>query len=176
MVGAKRGLRSCEIFPTFYRNLLPALISKNLDDLLCPPVTAGNCNAFSGERFAANLRSLQNPKLAADQMAFTELLKSHEIAISMDCKGAWRDNVFVERLWRTIKYEEVYLRAYTSVLDQPPIRPDTWRNREGLGVSLGIRLCRNPLSVLKSSPASIVVGAILPRKRSGWSNRPCSPA
>jgi putative transposase len=33
----------------------------------------------------------------------------------MDGKGAWRDNVFVERLWRTIKYEEVYLRAYASV-------------------------------------------------------------
>jgi putative transposase len=44
-------------------------------------------------------------------LAFTGLLKSHEIAISMDGKGAWRDNVFVERLWRTIKYEEVYLRA-----------------------------------------------------------------
>jgi putative transposase len=48
-------------------------------------------------------------------MAFTDLLKSHDIAISMDGKGAWRDNVFVERLWRTIKYEEVYLRAYASV-------------------------------------------------------------
>jgi putative transposase len=35
----------------------------------------------------------------------------------MDGKGAWRDNVFVERLWRTIKYEEVYLRAYASVLE-----------------------------------------------------------
>ena len=48
-------------------------------------------------------------------LAFTELLKRHEIAISMDGKEAWRDNVFVERLWRTIKYEEVYLRAYASV-------------------------------------------------------------
>lgn len=48
-------------------------------------------------------------------VAFTDLLKKHEIAISMDGKGAWRDNVFVERLWRTIKYEEVYLRAYASV-------------------------------------------------------------
>ncbi|PYF03659.1 integrase-like protein [Rhodopseudomonas faecalis] len=37
------------------------------------------------------------------------------IAISMDGKGAWRDNVFVERLWRSVKYEEVYLRAYDSV-------------------------------------------------------------
>ncbi len=41
---------------------------------------------------------------------------ANEIAISMDGKGAWRDNVFVERLWRTVKYEEVYLRAYTGVL------------------------------------------------------------
>ena len=48
-------------------------------------------------------------------LAFTDLLKSHEIAISMDGKGAWRDNLFVDRFWRTIKYEEVYLRAYASV-------------------------------------------------------------
>jgi putative transposase len=47
--------------------------------------------------------------------AFTEVLLKHEIAISMDGKGAWRDNVFVERLWRSIKYEEVYLKAYDSV-------------------------------------------------------------
>ncbi|MBA8838970.1 transposase InsO family protein [Ochrobactrum sp. RH2CCR150] len=40
-----------------------------------------------------------------------------EIAISMDGKGAWRDNVFVERLWRSIKYEEVYLHAYKTVLE-----------------------------------------------------------
>ncbi len=47
--------------------------------------------------------------------AFTGLLKQHATAISMDGKGAWRDNVFVERLWRTIKYDEVYLKAYASV-------------------------------------------------------------
>ena len=46
---------------------------------------------------------------------FIEVLKAAEIAISMDGKGAWRDNIFVEPLWRTIKYEEVYLRAYASV-------------------------------------------------------------
>ena len=39
----------------------------------------------------------------------------NKIAISMDGKGAWRDNVFVERLWRSVKYEEVYLRAYDGV-------------------------------------------------------------
>ena len=47
--------------------------------------------------------------------AFIGVLANNGIAISMDGKGAWRDNVFVERLWRSIKYEEVYLRAYDSV-------------------------------------------------------------
>ena len=46
---------------------------------------------------------------------FTGVLKENGIRISMDGKGCWRDNVFVERLWRTIKYDEVYLKAYESV-------------------------------------------------------------
>jgi putative transposase len=48
---------------------------------------------------------------------FIDLLKANGIRISMDGKGCWRDNVFVERLWRTIKYEQVYLRAYRSMDD-----------------------------------------------------------
>jgi putative transposase len=47
--------------------------------------------------------------------AFTGVLANNGIAISMDGKGAWRDNVFVERLWRSVKYEEVYLHAYDNV-------------------------------------------------------------
>jgi putative transposase len=43
------------------------------------------------------------------------VLTRNAIAISMDGKGSWRDNVFVERLWRSVKYEEVYLKAYDSV-------------------------------------------------------------
>ena len=46
--------------------------------------------------------------------AFTDVLKSHGIDISMDGKGRWVDNVFVERLWRSVKYEDVYLRAYET--------------------------------------------------------------
>ena len=49
--------------------------------------------------------------------AFTGVLIKNDIAISMDGRGAWRDNVFVERLWRSVKYEEVYLHAYDSVPD-----------------------------------------------------------
>lgn len=48
-------------------------------------------------------------------MEFTEMLKQNGIVISMDGKGCWRDNVFVERLWKSVKYEEVYLHAYDSV-------------------------------------------------------------
>ena len=58
---------------------------------------------------------------------FIKVLAAREIKISMDGKGAWRDNVFVERLWRTIKYEEVYLRAYASVSEA----------RAGIGRYLG---------------------------------------
>ena len=47
--------------------------------------------------------------------AFIGVLTKNAIAISMDGKGSWRDNVFVERLWRSVKYEEVYLKAYDSV-------------------------------------------------------------
>jgi putative transposase len=48
---------------------------------------------------------------------FTSLLRDNAIAISRDGKGAWRDNVFVERIWRSVKDEEVYLRAYDSVAE-----------------------------------------------------------
>jgi putative transposase len=59
------------------------------------------CNTDQGSQFTS--------------VEFIKVLKKAEIAISMDGRGAWRDNVFVERLWRTVKYEEVYLRAYASV-------------------------------------------------------------
>ena len=49
--------------------------------------------------------------------AFTGVLKEADIRISMDGKGAWRDNVFVERFWRSVKYEEVYLNAYESIAE-----------------------------------------------------------
>jgi putative transposase len=70
--------------------------------------------------------------------AFTGLLLKNEIAISMDGKAAWRDNVFVERLWRSVKYEEVYLHAYASVAEA----------RAGLGRYLNFYNGRRPHSSL----------------------------
>ena len=48
---------------------------------------------------------------------FIDVLNTHEIAISMDGKGCWRDNVLIERFWKTLKYQEVYLKAYESTSD-----------------------------------------------------------
>ena len=69
---------------------------------------------------------------------FIKVLAAREIRISMDGKGAWRDNVLVERLWRTIKYEEVYLRAYASVSEA----------RASIGRYLGFYNSRRPHSSL----------------------------
>jgi putative transposase len=69
---------------------------------------------------------------------FTGALASNGIAISMDGKGAWRDNVFVERLWRSVKYEEVYLHAYESVGEA----------RASIGRYLGFYNARRPHSSL----------------------------
>jgi putative transposase len=63
--------------------------------------------------------------------AFTGLLTDNTIRISMDGRGSWCDNVFVERLWRSVKYEEVYLRAYDSVAEA----------RSSLGSYLGFYNC-----------------------------------
>lgn len=49
--------------------------------------------------------------------AFTKVLISHNVRISMDGRGRWIDNVFIERLWRSVKYEEVYLKAYGSIAE-----------------------------------------------------------
>ena len=60
--------------------------------------------------------------------AFTQMLLGHGIAISMDGKGYWRDNVFVERLWRSVNYEEVYLKAYDCARRHARAWGNTWNS------------------------------------------------
>ncbi|TRA95355.1 IS3 family transposase [Rhizobium rhizogenes] len=84
---------------------------------------------------------------------FTAVLKKAEIAISMDGKGAWRDNVFVERLWRSIKYEEVYLHAYKTVSEA----------RAGIGRYLNFYNTRRPHSSLdRQTPDQAYFNALAP--------------
>ena len=77
---------------------------------------------------------------------FTDVLKFHKIAISMDGKGCWRDNVFIERFWRSIKYEEVYLHAYESVQEA----------REGIGRYVDFYNARRPHTALDGQPPNAV--------------------
>ena len=63
---------------------------------------------------------------------FTQVLQDRGVKISMDGKGRYRDNIFVERLWRTVKYEEVYLKAYASVLEAQRGLEDYFRFYNGL--------------------------------------------
>ena len=84
--------------------------------------------------------------------AFTGVLADNAIAISMDGKGAWRDNVFVERLWRSVKYEEVYLRAYDSVGEA----------RTSIGRYLDFYNCRRPHSSLDGTTPDQAYFAPLP--------------
>ncbi len=73
-----------------------------LEDALTTHVTPEIFNSDQGCQFTSE--------------PFTNVLNAHDIKISMDGKGRWMDNVFIERLWRSLKYEEVYLKAYDTVL------------------------------------------------------------
>ena len=70
----------------------------------------------------------------------------------MDGKGAWRDNVFVERLWRTVKYEEVYLRAYAGVTQA----------RASIGQYLISTTARGPIRRLAKSPDQTYINLATP--------------
>jgi putative transposase len=83
--------------------------------------------------------------------AFTGLLLDHGIRISMDGKGCWRDNVFIERVWRSIKYEEVYLHAYETVSAA----------REGIGRYINFYNTRRPHSSHQARTPDVVYFASL---------------
>ena len=86
---------------------------------------------------------------------FTQLLKDNGIRISMDGKGCWRDNVFVERLWKSVKYEEVYLKAYDSVSDA----------KVHLGAYLNFFNTRRPHQSLDGKTPDTIYYADLPHER-----------
>ena len=82
-------------------------------------------------------------------------LNKHGIAISMDGRGQWRDNVFVERLWKSVKYEEVYLKAYDSVSTA----------RLGLAAHFDFYNRRRPHTAHGGQPPDVVYFSALPQER-----------
>jgi putative transposase len=98
------------IIDWFTRKVLSWKVSITMDSMFCVETLQ---EALERHGAPAVFNTDQGSQFTA--AGFISVLKERAIAISMDGRGAWRDNVFVERLWRSVKYEEVYLRAYASV-------------------------------------------------------------
>ena len=100
----------CAVMDWYARRVLAWKLSNTMEADFCVD-TLEDALARHGKPSIFN--SDQGSQFSSE--AFTGVLIRNDIAISMDGKGAWRDNVFVERLWRSVKYEEVYLHAYDDV-------------------------------------------------------------
>jgi putative transposase len=92
------------------RRVLAFRVSNTLDASFCIEAVEEAL-----ERFPAPLVMNTDQGAQFTSEAFTSVLVAHGVKISMDGKGRWLDNVFIERLWRSVKYEEVYLKAYESI-------------------------------------------------------------
>ena len=86
---------------------------------------------------------------------FTQVLQDRGVRISMDGKGRYQDNIFVERLWRTVKYEEVYLKAYSSVLEARKGLEDYFRFYNGLRPHQALGY-RTPAQVFHEEQGTVV--------------------
>jgi putative transposase len=100
----------CAVMDWFARRILAWRLSNTMESEFCVEVLEDALAKYGRPEI---FNSDQGSQFSGT--VFTGVLINNEIAISMDGKGAWRDNVFVERFWRSIKYEEVYLRAYEDV-------------------------------------------------------------
>jgi putative transposase len=94
----------------YSRRVLSWRLSNTLDTAFCVDALEDAIEAHGPPEI---FNTDQGSQFTSDD--FTSVLKQHQIRISMDGKGRWIDNVFVERLWRSVKYEEVYLNAYDDV-------------------------------------------------------------
>jgi putative transposase len=93
------------------RYVLAGRLSNMLDSRFCVDALEEALSKGRPEIFNTD----QGSQLTGDD--FLDVLRDHGVAISMDGRGRFRDNIFVERLWRSLKYEEVYLKAYQNVAE-----------------------------------------------------------
>jgi len=94
------------------RKVLAWRLSNTLDASFCAEALQ---EAIRGYGTPEIFNTDQGSQFTSD--AFIGILEGHDIDISMDGKGRWLDNVFIERLWRSVKYEDVYLKAYSSIAE-----------------------------------------------------------
>ena len=94
------------------RKVLSWRLSNTLDPSFCIKALEGAISRYGTPQI---FNTDQGSQFTSD--AFTRILKTHNIRISMDGRGRWMDNVFIERLWKSVKYEDVYLKAYSSIIE-----------------------------------------------------------
>lgn len=109
---AKGFVYLCAIIDWYSRSVLSHRVSISLE---VDPCIEALEEAISTHGTPEIFNTDQGSQFTCDR--FTHVLKQHGIEISMNGRGRWMDNVMIERLWRTVKYEEVYLKAYASVRD-----------------------------------------------------------
>jgi len=115
------------------RKVLAWRLSNTLDTSFCTEaLEEALCNYGTPDIFNTD----QGTQFTSDD--FTDMLKKNNIRISMDGQGRWMDNVFIERLWKSVKYEDIYLKAYSSIgevrkgLTTWFDRYNRWRRHQGL--------------------------------------------
>jgi putative transposase len=94
------------------RKVLAWRLSNTLDTSFCTEALEEALSLYGAPQI---FNTDQGSQFTSDD--FTNILKEHDIKISMDGQGRWRDNVFIERLWKSVKYEDVYLKAYNSIAE-----------------------------------------------------------
>jgi putative transposase len=138
----------CAIVDWASRRVLAHRVSITMDAAFCVEALEEALRKYGQPEI---FNSDQGSQFTSD--AFTAPLLERGVQISMDGRGAWRDNVFVERLWRSIKYEEVYLHAYESVSQA----------KAGIARYIGFYNSRRPHSSLDKSTPEEFYFATLPK-------------
>jgi putative transposase len=125
----------CAVMDWHSRKVLGWALSNTMDGALCQE--ALRAAVAQSERLPEIFNTDQGSQFTAQE--WTQELQRLGIAISMDGKGRWMDNVFIERLWRSVKYEDIYLREYSTLpaleagLREWFKRYNTWRPHQALG-------------------------------------------
>lgn len=126
----------CAVMDWHSRKVLGWAVSNTMDQELCQSALEAAVRQSEG-RLPEIFNTDQGSQFTSPQ--WTEKITALGIAVSMDGKGRWMDNVFIERLWRSVKYEEIYLRAHGTVAELEAglrgwfLRYNTWRPHEALG-------------------------------------------
>ena len=133
----------------YTRRVLSWKLSTTMDTSFCTEAVEDAIEQYGTPEI---MNTDQGSQFTSDD--FTKLIKGNGIRISMDGKGAWRDNVFIERLWRSVKYEDIYLHAYRTLAEV----------REGLGSYFQFYNSRRPHSSLDgATPDQVYFETLLPQ-------------